>query len=32
MIPNSRIHPGPTFACVASGDAGSGGPYGRVAL
>ncbi len=27
MIPYPRIHPGPTFACTASGGAGSGGPY-----
>ena len=27
MIPDFRNHPGPTFARVAGGDAGSGGPY-----
>ncbi len=29
MIPHPRNHPGPTFAFVASGDKGSGGPYAR---
>ena len=27
VIPNFRNHPGPTFAFVAPGDKGSGGPY-----